>query len=180
MPAIDLDALLSAAGASLSDAQSKLLEGVPLAPTRMAMSEATLDMMVTVEGAKGSALQVAAVNSVLARAGTVTPEALSRVTMRFVAMAGTVDAAGAAQPPATGGPSTRPEEPRPPVTGPRKPLTRADMQAEMLNLSDIAPLVQTGVDVQLDFTAIGADRTMVRALSNKGDVLAVRLLDGTL
>ncbi|MCU0892518.1 MAG: hypothetical protein MUE77_12445 [Sandarakinorhabdus sp.] len=172
MPAINLDELLGAAGASLGDAQGRLLDGVPMAPTRMAMSEATLDMMVTVEGAKGKSLQVAAVNAALARAGSVTPEALSRVTMRFVAMAD--PASSLALPP------DKPEDDPQPPPPPRKPLTRDEMRNEMLKLPDIVPLVRDGIDVRLDFTAIGKERTMVRALSDKGEVLAVRLLDGTL
>ncbi|WP_353216170.1 hypothetical protein [Sandarakinorhabdus sp.] len=199
MPTINLDELLRAAGSSLGDAQSQLLGGMPLAPTRMAISEATVDMMVTVEGAKGSVLQVAAVNAVQASAGSINPQALSRVTMRFVAMAETAGinmapAAPPAAPPTTQppkadgptggstGPSTRPGDIRPPVTGlvPRKPLTRGQMQAEMHGLPDIAPLLAAGRDVKLDFTPIGTDRTMARAVSSTGDVLAVRLLDGTL
>ncbi|MFZ4382742.1 MAG: hypothetical protein ACOYO0_12345 [Sandarakinorhabdus sp.] len=195
MPTINLDELLRAAGSSLGDAQSQLLGGMPLAPTRMAISEATVDMMVTVEGAKGSMLQVASVNAVQASAGSINPQALSRVTMRFVAMAEPAGinmaaaAPPAAQPPKSDGPtggstgpSTRPGDIRPPVTGfvPRKPLTRAQMQAEMHGLPDIAPLLAAGRDVKLDFTPIGTDRTMARAVSSTGDVLAVRLLDGTL
>jgi hypothetical protein len=172
MPAINLDALMRAAGASLGDAQVGLIGNAPHAPTRMAIAEATMDMMVTVEGTKGEALQVAAVNAALARTGTVNAEALSRVTMRFVAMS---DPLGAAAPALT-------PTPTPPPSGgtapPRRPLTRAEMQTQMLKLPDVAPVLAAGKEVQLDFTVISADRTLVRALSDQGEILAVRLLDG--
>lgn len=177
MAPINLDALMRAAGASLGDAQVGLIGNAPQAPTRMAIAEATLDMMVTVEGTKGEALQVAAVNAALARTGTVNAEALSRVTMRFVAMSDPQGVAAPAQPaasptkPPSGG--TSPTQPPP-----RRPLTRAEMQAEMLKLTDVSPLLAAGKEVRLDFTAISAERTLVRALSEQGEVVAVRLLDG--
>ncbi|MGI4879960.1 MAG: hypothetical protein ACRYG4_21000 [Janthinobacterium lividum] len=103
MAAVDLNALLQAAGASLGDAQGQLLTGVNAPPTMMAIAEATLDMKVTIDGAARGALQVVPVSAADARTGAINVGALSSVSMRFVAFGNDVPGQIASAPAAPAG-----------------------------------------------------------------------------
>jgi hypothetical protein len=82
---LSLNDLMQAAGASLGDAQTKLTEGIAQPPTKMALSDATLELKVAVDGVQGGALRITPVSPDDARSGAINVGALSTVTMRFVA-----------------------------------------------------------------------------------------------
>jgi hypothetical protein len=111
--------------------------------------------------------------------------------MRFVALADRVMSDIAVpDAPATGhspqgpaGPTVeRPPKDIPPVVaqpaGPKKPLTRADMQAFMRDLPDVSALLREGVDVRLDYTTLASGQTLARAVGPDGKTITARVLGG--
>lgn len=175
MSDLNLEELMRAAGASLGDAQGRLLTGVDAPPTTMAIAEATLDMKVTIDGAKGGSLQVAPVSAADARNAAINPAALSSVTMRFVAFGNDLPSQTATprNPAPTGGATPGDSPTAPPPT--RRPIDRGAAELALRARPDIAARLNAGEDIKFASVAVGGDddkRFIVTARAATGGSIA--------